>query len=119
VIKYTPKLYLSSRPPYMTSPYRILAEAKRDQFELAGCGLFAQVVRVVNTGIALKIPDDPGEADAVEKKIYERLGTHPFILRSYGEGESIAGKGLILQYLSAGTLAKNLELKKFPVERRQ
>lgn len=85
MIKYTPKLYLSSRPPYMTSPYRILAEAKCDQFELAGCGLFAQVVRVVNTGIALKIPDDPGEADAVEKKIYERLGTHPFILQSYGE----------------------------------
>jgi hypothetical protein len=103
----------------MISPCHILAEAKRDQFELAGCGLFAQVVRVLDTEIALKIPDNPGEADAVEKKIYERLGTHPFILQYYGEGQSVLGKGLVLQYQSAGTLAKNLELERYPVERTQ
>ena len=46
------------------------------------------------------------------------LGTqHPFILRCYGEGESVLGKGLMFQYLSAGTLARNLELDKFPKER--
>jgi hypothetical protein len=53
----------------MASSLRALAEAKRDQFKLAGCGLFAQVLWVVNTEIAIKIPDEPGEADAIEKRI--------------------------------------------------
>lgn len=103
----------------MSSPQQILAQARKDQIKLAGCGLFAQVFWVVDTEIALKKYDEPGEASAIEKQIYERLGIHPFILQCYGEGESIVGKGLVLQYLHAGTLADNLELDKFPIERKQ
>lgn len=101
----------------MISARKRLAEARDDQLKLAGCGLFSQVLRIAETDIALKIPDEPGEADAVERRIYERLGVHPYILKTYGDGESVAGKGLILQFLPRGTLAKNLELDKFPVER--
>lgn len=95
----------------MTSPHQILKEAQRDQFQLVGVGLFAQVVAVADSRIAFKIPTEPGEADAVEKRIYERLGTHPFILQSYGEGDSVLGRGLVLQYMPAGTMEKNLDLK--------
>jgi serine/threonine protein kinase len=70
--------------------------------------------------MALRISDEPGEAHTIEKWIYERLGIqYPFILRCYGEGESVLGKGLMLQYLSVGTIARNLELDKFPKERTQ
>ena len=103
----------------MASPLHILTKAKRDQFKFAGCGLFAKVLWLVDTEIAIKISDEPGEADAIEERIYERLGTHTCILQCYGEGESIHGKGLVLQYLPAGTLAENLELGRFPVERTQ
>jgi hypothetical protein len=98
----------------MASPLQVLAEAKRDQFKLAGCGLLWVVA---NTEIAIKIPDEPGAADAIEKRIYERLGTHRCILRYYGEGESVLGKGLVLQYLPAGTVERNLELDKYSQER--
>lgn len=96
------------------TPQEILAKAERSQFRLAGTGLFSQVVWVVNTDVALKIPDEPGEADAVEKRIYERLGSHRCILQAFGE---VAGKGLALQFHHAGTLARNLGLENFPVER--
>ncbi len=101
------------------TPHHILAEAKHGQFELVGSGLFAQVMRVVNTEIAIKIPDELGDAYTVEKQIYERLGSYPFILKTYGEGESIFGKGLMLQYLPAGALVMNLELEKYPKMRTQ
>ena len=102
----------------MPSPQQILAEASKDQIKLAGCGLFAQVLWVVDTEIAVKKYDETGDASVIEKQIYERLGTHPFILQCYGEGESIVGQGLVLQYLQAGTLADNLKLDKFPIERK-
>ncbi|PSS22745.1 hypothetical protein M430DRAFT_48385 [Amorphotheca resinae ATCC 22711] len=90
----------------MASPSQILAHAK--------------LYRVINTELALKIAFEPGEADAVEKRMYERLGTsHPLILKCYGEAESVLGKGLVLQYLPVGTLAGNLELERFPIERSQ
>jgi hypothetical protein len=57
----------------MASPSQILADAKRGQFKVAGRGSFAEVYRVINTELALKIAFEPGEADAVEKRIYERL----------------------------------------------
>lgn len=104
----------------MASSRRILAEAKPNQFKVVGSGSFADVYKVADTEIAFKIPFEPEESDVTEKRIYERLGTHhPFILRSYGEAESALGKGLMLQYLPAGILAKHLELEKFPVERTQ
>jgi hypothetical protein len=104
----------------MASCRCILAEAKPNQFKVVGSGSFSDVYRVVDTEIAFKIPLQRGESDVIEKRIYERLGTHhPFILRSYGEAESVLDKGLVLHYLPVGILAKNLELEKFPVERTQ
>ena len=68
------------KPSYNTSPmasrHRILAEAKPNQFKVVGSGSFADVYRVVDTEIAFKIPFERGELDAIEKRIYERLGTH-------------------------------------------
>jgi hypothetical protein len=90
-----------------------------EQLEYVGDGLFSQVWGVENTNIALKIPDEPGEASIVEKMIYDRVSPHPFVLQCYGDGESILGKGLDLRYLPAGTLKMNLDLKNFPVERTQ
>ncbi|KAK2758952.1 hypothetical protein FQN54_003050 [Arachnomyces sp. PD_36] len=101
----------------MASPHQILATARDDQFKLAGCGLFAQVLVVAKTDVAIKIADEPGEADAIEKRIYERLGPHPYILRCFGECDSIVGRGLALQYLPGGTLARNIALGRFPAQR--
>ncbi|KAH9220038.1 kinase-like domain-containing protein [Leptodontidium sp. 2 PMI_412] len=105
----------------MASRRRIVAEAKHDQFKVVGVGSFADVYQVVDTEIAFKIPFEQEEPEqATEGQIYERLGiSHPFILRSYGDAESVRGKGLMLEYLPTGILAKNLELEKFPVERTQ
>jgi hypothetical protein len=68
----------------MASPQEILAAAKDKDFKLAGCGLDAQVLVLIKPGIALKIYDELGEASEVEKRIYERLGLHPLILKTYG-----------------------------------
>ncbi|KAH7333495.1 hypothetical protein BKA65DRAFT_553847 [Rhexocercosporidium sp. MPI-PUGE-AT-0058] len=105
----------------MASARHIISEAKHDQFKVVGVGSFADVYRVADTKIALKIPFEQEEPEqATEEQIYERLGTsHPFILSSYGEAESVRGKGLMLQYLPTGILAKHLELEKFPIERMQ
>jgi hypothetical protein len=94
-----------------------IADAKYEQFEYVGNGLFSQVWRVENTDIAIKIPDEPSEASIVEKKIYDRVSPHPFVLQCYRDSELILSKGLVLQYLPAGTLKMNLDLKNFPVER--
>lgn len=65
--------------------------------------------------IAIKIPNELGDANAIEKRIYKRLSTqHPFILQCYSKGELVLSKGLMLQYLSVGTLVRNLEIDKFP-----
>ena len=101
----------------MSSPCRAVAEVGSTQFRYVGCGGVSKVYRLAFTGIALKIPYKRGEAHEVEKRIYERLGQHPFILHYYGESESVHGKGLVVQYLHAGTLGRNLELHKFPGKR--
>jgi hypothetical protein len=96
---------------------QVIADAKYEQFEYVGDGLFSRVWRVKNTDIAIKIPDEPSEASIAEKKIYDRVSPHPFVLQCYGDGESTLGKGLVLRYLPVGTLKMNLDLKNFPVER--
>ncbi len=103
----------------MVFPQQTVADAKYDQFKVVNCGPFAEVYQVVNTKVAFKITFEPGEAEAVEKRIYERLGTHPLVLKYYGEAESVLCKGLVLQYLPRATLARNLELERFPIERTQ
>lgn len=103
----------------MALPQEILAAAQDKDFKLAGCGLFAQVLVSIEAGFALKICDEPGEASEVEKRIYERLGPHPQILKTYGECESGAGKGLALEYLAAGPVVQHLALEKYPEERKR
>lgn len=98
----------------MASPQEILAAAKDKDFNIAGCGLVAQVLVLIEPGIALKIYDEPGETSEVEKRIYERLGPHPQILVTYGECESQAGKGLALKYLPAGPVVQHLAPEKYP-----
>jgi hypothetical protein len=80
----------------MACPSQVIADAKYEQFEYVGNSLFSQVWRVENTDIAIKIPDEPGEASIVEKKIYDQVSPYPFVLQCYGDGESILGKGLVL-----------------------
>ena len=95
----------------MDRPQQILKKAERGQVTLVGTGIFAQVVRINNTELAVKIPFNHGEHNVVEKRIYDRLGCHPFILRCYGESDktSIVGKGLMLQYHPEGTLAEVID----------
>jgi hypothetical protein len=96
---------------------QVIADAKYKQFEYVSNSLFSQVWRVKNTDIAIKIPDKPSEASIVEKKIYNQVSLYPFVLQCYRDSESTLGKGLVLRYLSTGTLKMNLDLKNFPVER--
>lgn len=100
-------------------PCRVVAEAKPEQFKGISGGAFAEVHRVADTDIALKLPHEPGEAHTVERHIYERLGTrNPFILKCYGESDSVLGKGLVLEYVHAGTVMRNLKLERFPKTRK-
>jgi hypothetical protein len=83
---------------------------KYEQIEGVGFGLFGTVARIIGTELAVKIPsDEASHHHAVEKRIYERLGHHPFILRYYGETKVVSIQwtmlGLLLQYHPAGTLA--------------
>ncbi|KAL4793909.1 kinase-like domain-containing protein [Aspergillus venezuelensis] len=64
---------------------------------LAGIGCFAQVFKVADTGFVIKQTfNHPvvGNLQQSEKRIYERLGPHSYILRYYGEycgGGSLLG----------------------------
>jgi hypothetical protein len=64
----------------MTSPHYILAEILRDQFKLIGIDIFAQILKIANIKITFKIPDEFGETDIIEKRIYKRLDSYFFIL---------------------------------------
>ena len=84
IVSYLTISALSTINVFMAAPQEILTAAKDKDFELAGCGLFAQVLVLIEAGITLKICDEPGEASVVERKIYERLGPHPRILTTSG-----------------------------------
>ena len=101
-----------------------LQKADRKQIQLAGVGCFAQVVKIADTWFVIKETfdhPDVGNLQATEKRIYERLGHHPYILRYYGEycqGNGLPN-GLVFQYQRAGTLTDNLALSKYPEKRTQ
>ncbi|KAF7157480.1 hypothetical protein CNMCM5623_001741 [Aspergillus felis] len=101
-----------------------LETADRKQIQLAGVGCFAQVIKVADTGLVIKETfDHPvvGNLQPTEKRIYERFGHHPFILRYYGEycqGNGLPN-GLVFEYHRAGTLADNLALSNYPKKRTQ
>jgi hypothetical protein len=46
----------------MACPSQVIVDTQFDQLEYVGDGLFSRVWRVENTDIAIKIPDEPGEA---------------------------------------------------------
>jgi len=46
------------------------------------------------------------------------LDRHPQILTTYGECESVAGNGLVLEYLPAGPVAQHFALEKYLEERK-
>ena len=101
-----------------------LEQADRKQIQLAGVGCFAHVVKVADTGFVIKQSfDHPvvGNLQPTEKRIYERLGRHPYILRYYGEYCLRNGlpNGLVFQYQHAGTLADNLARSIYPEARTQ
>ncbi|GIK02211.1 hypothetical protein Aspvir_006260 [Aspergillus viridinutans] len=108
-------------PPFVAEA---LEKADRNQIQLAGVGCFAQVIKVADTGFVIKETfDHPvvGNLQPTEKRIYERLGHHPFILRYYGEycqGNGLPS-GLVFQYHRAGTLADNLALSNYQDKRAQ
>lgn len=76
-----------------------LEKTNRKHIELAGIGCFSQVIKVADTGLVIKEAfDHPvvGNLQCLEKRIYERLGRHPYILRYYGEYS--LGNGLLTDW---------------------
>ena len=99
-----------------------LENADRSKLELAGLGCFAHVFKIADTGFVIKQTfDHPtvGNLEPIERKIYERLGQHPYILRYYGNYKQGNGlpDGLVFQYQPAGTLLDNLGLSNYPEKR--
>ncbi|RDW81292.1 protein kinase family protein [Aspergillus mulundensis] len=85
----------------------------------AGIGCFSQVYRIPNCDLVIKESFDhpvTGCLQASEKRVYERLGSHPRILRYYGEHRWANGlrTGLVFQYQPGGMLKDHLELHEYP-----
>lgn len=91
-----------------------LDQIKPNQVDPAlGYGTFACVSRITGTDLAIKVPfRDASHHISVEQSIYERLGEHRLILRYYHSTAYISGgqakPALVLHFLKAGTLEKNL-----------
>ena len=72
----------------MSAPLDFSSITKAD-LERVGLGLVSEVVRMGDTYIVAKIPClspvFPAEFHEVEKRIYERVGEHPNILRYLGQ----------------------------------
>ncbi|WEW54935.1 hypothetical protein PRK78_000362 [Emydomyces testavorans] len=101
-----------------------LRKAEWNQLQLAGVGCFAQVIKVGDTGLVVKkaVPHPVlGDLQPIEKRIYERIGHHPFILRYYGENRSEMHRGhlngLVFEYLPGGALSDNLSLSNYAEKR--
>jgi serine/threonine protein kinase len=101
-----------------------LERADRQRLELAGIGCFSQVFKIPDTDLVIKRAEDhplTGNLEPSEKRIYQRLGHHPRILRYYGEYRQGNGlpEGLVFQYHGSGTLTDNLDLSKYQKQRLQ
>ncbi|TAQ86914.1 hypothetical protein B7494_g4751 [Chlorociboria aeruginascens] len=82
-------------------------------------GAFAQVALIAGAELVIKVASDGAHDHFVrEKRVYERLGRHSYILRSYGESKVVSSEramvGLLLQYQPAGTFAAMLPGQQFP-----
>lgn len=90
-----------------------------EQVQGVAKGAFAQVALIAGAELVIKVASDGAHDHFVrEKRIYERLGCHPYILRYYGESKVVSPEramiGLLLQYHPAGTLAAMLSRQQFP-----
>lgn len=88
----------------MSAPLDFSSITKAD-LEGVGLGLVSELVRIGDTDIVAKIPCPsplfPAELYEVEKRIYERVGEHPNILRYLGQSPpkcSILKNALLLEY---------------------
>ncbi|KAL5334257.1 kinase-like domain-containing protein [Aspergillus crustosus] len=84
----------------------------------AGIGCYSQVYRIPNCEFVIKESFDhpiSGCLQASEKRVYERLGYHPRILRYYGEHywPNGARNGLVFQYQPGGMLKDHLEVVEY------
>ncbi len=85
-------------------------ELKFEQVQGVAKGAFAQVALIVGAELVVKVASCGAYDHYVrEKRVYERLGRHPYILRYHGEAKVVSAEraivGLLLQYHPAGTLA--------------
>jgi hypothetical protein len=85
-----------------------------DQIDLAlGYRTFVYISRITGTNFAVKVlfPDILYYIP-IEQSIYKQLGKYPLILKYYQKTEYIVAREsvpvLVLQFLEAGTLEKNL-----------
>lgn len=92
----------------MDSPESIIRNATWEDCVPVGQGVFATVYRV--SYVAVKVRKADGLFHDIEKRIYERLGSHPRIVQFYGETppEARIPRGLMLEYYPAKTLLENL-----------
>ncbi|KAL3473836.1 kinase-like domain-containing protein [Aspergillus californicus] len=93
-------------PPYVIDA---LEKADRQKLELADVGCYSQVINIPDTEFVIKQNYDhpiSGNLQAVERRIYERLGHHPYVLRYYGEYHLGNGlpDGLVVQHHAAEAL---------------
>jgi hypothetical protein len=87
-----------------------------------GYGTFACVSRVTGTSFAVKVPfNEASHHILIERRIYERLGEHHLILKYHRQTVFLSGGQmtdvLLVQFLEAGTLEKNLNTPRW-MERR-
>jgi hypothetical protein len=103
----------------MTCTVPEFSQIRPDQLDVAlGFGEFACVSRVTGTDFVAKIPfSTTSQHIPIEGRIYERLGEHPLILKYYQQAVFISGgetlPALVLQFLKAGTLDKNLKTSRW------
>lgn len=90
-----------------------------EQVQGVAKGAFAQVALIAGAELVIKVASDGAHDHFIrEKRVYGRLGRHPYILRYYGESKVVSSErvmvGLLLQYHPAGTLAGMLSQQQFP-----
>ncbi|KIV89099.1 hypothetical protein PV10_08703 [Exophiala mesophila] len=85
----------------------------REQLRGVGIGISSEVVHILGTNIIAKIPAPQALEDhKVEKRIYDRLQSHPNILRYLGQSPpecTLLRNALLFEYHSHGTLINCLD----------
>ena len=87
----------------------------REQLRGVGIGISSEVVHILGTNIVAKIPGPQALEDhKVEKRIYDRLQSHPNILRFLGQSPpecKLLRNALLFEYHSHGSLIGCLDQK--------